>query len=57
MAGLDPAIHHFTRVLAKRMDPRVKPGGDSTSHFVPENSVGVLPVTWRNACEKAGTLA
>ncbi len=26
-------------------------------HFVSENSVGVLPVTCRNACENAGTLA
>ena len=26
-------------------------------HFACENSVGVLPVTCRNACEKAGTLA
>jgi hypothetical protein len=27
------------------------------SHFVSENAVGVLPVTCRNACENAGTLA
>jgi hypothetical protein len=27
------------------------------AYSLPENSVGVLPVTWRNACEKAGTLA
>jgi hypothetical protein len=26
-------------------------------HFASANSVGVLPVTWRNACENAGTLA
>jgi hypothetical protein len=26
-------------------------------YFVSENSVGVLPVTCRNACENAGTLA
>jgi hypothetical protein len=27
------------------------------AHFVSANSVGVLPVTWRNAYENAGTLA
>ncbi len=26
-------------------------------YFIAEKAVGVLPVTWRNACEKAGTLA
>ena len=26
-------------------------------HFISKNSVGVLPVIVRNACEKAGTLA
>jgi hypothetical protein len=29
----------------------------ATAHSLAENSVGVLPVTWRNACENAGTLA
>jgi hypothetical protein len=28
IAGLDPAIHLLARLLAKKMDPRVKPGGD-----------------------------
>jgi hypothetical protein len=28
MAGLDPAIHLLRKVLAKKMDPRVKPAGD-----------------------------
>jgi hypothetical protein len=28
MAGLDPAVHHFEKYIAKKMDPRVKPGGD-----------------------------
>ena len=27
------------------------------THPFPANSVGVRPVTWRNAAEKAGTLA
>jgi hypothetical protein len=34
--------------------------GDFTrchAYFASANSVGVLPVTCRNACEKAGTLA
>jgi hypothetical protein len=30
IAGLDPVIHPLRKnVLAKRMDPRVKPAGDS----------------------------
>jgi hypothetical protein len=29
----------------------------ATAHCLAENAVGVLPVTWRNACENAGTLA
>jgi peptide/nickel transport system ATP-binding protein len=28
VAGLDPAIHPFSRDFSKSMDPRVKPGGD-----------------------------
>jgi hypothetical protein len=29
IAGLDPAIHHLReRLLANKMDPRVKPAGD-----------------------------
>jgi hypothetical protein len=28
MAGLDPAIHHLQKTLAKKMDHRVKPGDD-----------------------------
>ena len=49
------------------MDTRVKPAydalcgtanrGSSKPYFASENCVGVLPVTCRNACEKAGTLA
>ncbi len=41
------------------MDTRVKPACDEWGggYFVSTNSVGVLPVTWRNAWEKAGTLA
>ena len=51
------------------MDTRVKPAYDryecgeanchapNRSYFVSENAVGVLPVTWRKACENAGTLA
>jgi hypothetical protein len=26
MAGLDPAIHHLQKTLAKKMDHRVRPG-------------------------------
>src|SRR6266478_5235340 len=29
IAGLDPAIHPIAKVLAKKMDPRVKPAGDA----------------------------
>jgi hypothetical protein len=29
IAGLDPAIHPLRKSLAKKMDPRVKPGGDA----------------------------
>jgi hypothetical protein len=30
IAGLDPAIHLLAKILAKKkMDPRVKPGGDA----------------------------
>jgi hypothetical protein len=29
----------------------------TSRHFASENSVGVLPVTCRKACENAGTLA
>jgi hypothetical protein len=44
------------------MDTRVEPAYDSQNlsrrpYFVSENSVGVFPVTCRNACENAGTLA
>src|ERR1700761_3733135 len=28
MAGLDPALHHFKKILAKKMDARVKPAHD-----------------------------
>jgi hypothetical protein len=30
IAGLDPAIHQAKRLLAKRMDARVKPAHDGT---------------------------
>jgi hypothetical protein len=29
IAGLDPAIHHLRKTLAKRMDARVKPAHDA----------------------------
>jgi hypothetical protein len=56
IAGLDPAIHLERSRFAKAMDARVKPRMTGC-YFIPQNSVGVLPVTCRNACEKAGTLA
>ena len=31
--------------------------GVTNLYFACANSVGVLPVTWRKACENAGTLA
>jgi peptide/nickel transport system ATP-binding protein len=31
MAGLDPAIHQSSKDSSKRMDPRVKPGGDEST--------------------------
>ncbi len=31
IAGLDPAIHLFARVLAKQMDARVKPAHDDST--------------------------
>jgi hypothetical protein len=30
IAGLDPAIHPFRKILAKMMDARVKPAHDAT---------------------------
>jgi hypothetical protein len=56
MAGLDPAIHLSGTNHSKTMDTRVRPACDEV-YFAPTNSVGVLPVICRNACEKAGTLA
>ena len=40
-----------------RQDSMGSPSRPDPPHFIPENSVGVLPVTCRKACENAGTLA
>jgi hypothetical protein len=42
MAGLDPAIHLLRKklLLAKKMDPRVKPAGDGGEWSSSENSIG-----------------
>ena len=37
IAGLDPAIHRLARLFAKRMDPRVKPGGDECGFAMVES--------------------
>jgi hypothetical protein len=37
--------------------PRPKAHTPIRPYIAFANSVGVLPVTWRNACENAGTLA
>ncbi len=73
MAGLVPAIHALPRgtknvdarafASPKPLRPRRrdKPGHDDLlsmpAAYFPANSVGVRPVTWRNAAENAGTLA
>ncbi|MET4275323.1 hypothetical protein ABIB68_001276 [Bradyrhizobium sp. F1.2.2] len=47
----------------ENVDARDKPGHDDllccerSRPYLPANSVGVRPVTWRNAAENAGTLA
>jgi hypothetical protein len=56
-ARLCPAIHLLRKgLLPGLMDTRVQPAMTNLYSF-PENSVGVLPVTCRNAWENAGTLA
>ncbi|MEA2915097.1 MAG: hypothetical protein QOJ15_7178 [Bradyrhizobium sp.] len=57
-ARLCPAIHLLRKGLfAKLMDIRGSSPRMTNLYSFPENSVGVLPVTCRNAWENAGTLA
>jgi hypothetical protein len=37
MAGLDPALHHLRKILAKKMDTRVKPAYDATAASLAEH--------------------
>jgi hypothetical protein len=70
IAGLDPVmLFPFETRLAQDAgyagaSPRIAGGSPSAAdaapgppYFISQNSVGVLPVTWRKACENAGTLA
>jgi hypothetical protein len=62
-----PFISFEKCFFARMMDRPVKPAYDGLPgngetlvvpiHFASANLVGVLPVTCRNACENAGTLA
>src|SRR5437899_2242191 len=38
IAGLDPAIHLFAKLLPKKIDPRVKPGGDTRGFATAESN-------------------
>jgi hypothetical protein len=38
MRGLDPRIHHFAIICAKRMDPRVKLAGDGSRQASTESN-------------------
>jgi hypothetical protein len=53
-------VYWITRFLLRGMTglPHAgPPSRPNRPYFVSANAVGVLPVTWRKACENAGTLA